>query len=465
MQSRVSEARVRILKQGSQTTGPIVYWMSREQRAQDNWALLHAQDLARAAGTPLGVVFCLAPSFLGATARQYGFLLKGLEETARSLKKLNIPFFLLKGDPATELPRFLQQHKAGALVTDFDPLNIKRAWKARVAKKIRIPFYEVDAHNIVPCWIASPKQEYAAYTFRPKILRLLPDYLLPFPKLTKHTYAWQGTAPPFNWKTVFRGLRIDHSIPEVTWLRPGAEAALKLLRAFSIKQLRDYDKKRNDPAQQGQSNLSPYLHFGQLAAQRVALEVLRSSASEHAKTAFLEELIIRRELSDNFCFFRADYDSTDCFPAWAKKSLTRHRRDAREYVYTMKQLEQGKTHDNLWNAAQLEMVIRGKMHGYLRMYWAKKILEWTRSPEEAMRIAISLNDKYELDGRDPNGYAGIAWCMGGLHDRAWGERKIFGKIRYMSYNGCASKFDIKSYSEAVRTLTEPSGTFPTSRSE
>jgi deoxyribodipyrimidine photo-lyase len=460
MQHLVNEARVRLLKAGARGIGPVIYWMSRDQRVQDNWALLHAQELACTTGSPLAVVFCLAPSFLGATARQYGFMLKGLEETARSLKQFRIPFFLLTGDPAKEIPGFIQKHKASVLVTDFDPLRIKRTWKAKVAKKIVIPFYEVDAHNIVPCWVASPKQEYAAYTLRPKILRLLPDYLGPIPRLAKHAHAWQGTVPTINWETVHRRLRIDRSVPEVTWLRPGAEAALKLLRTFSKKHLQDYDNARNDPNQAGQSNLSPYLHFGQLAAQRVALEVLRSPAPEHAKTAFLEELIIRRELSDNFCFYRTEYDSVDCFPAWAQKTLTRHRRDTREYVYTRKQLEQGKTHDDLWNAAQWEMVVRGKMHGYLRMYWAKKILEWTQSPEEAMRFAVYLNDKYELDGRDPNGYVGIAWCIGGLHDRAWGERKIFVKLRFMSYNGCSSKFDVKGYNKTIRALIKRENPFP-----
>jgi deoxyribodipyrimidine photo-lyase len=452
MQYRVDKARVRVLKPGAKGAGPMIYWMSRDQRTRDNWALLYAQDLARAAGTPLAVVFCLAPSFLDATARQYGFMLKGLEQTARSLNEFRIPFFLLTGDPATEIPGFIQKQKASALVTDFDPLRIKRTWKARVAKKIVIPFYEVDAHNIVPCWVASPKQEYGAYTLRPKLLKLLPDYLVPIPALSKQTHTWPGKLQTVNWQAVRRGLRVDHSVHEVSWLQPGEQAARKALSSFSRKHLQDYDKARNDPNQRGQSNLSPYLHFGQLSAQRVALEVLRAHASEHAKEAFLEEVIIRRELSDNFCFYRPDYDSTDCFPDWAKKSLARHRRDAREYVYTKKNLEEGRTHDELWNAAQQEMVFRGKMHGYLRMYWAKKILEWTRTPEHAMRIAIQLNDTYELDGRDPNGYTGIAWCIGGLHDRAWGERKIFGKLRFMSYNGCASKFDVKGYIATVRAM-------------
>ena len=446
----LKEARVWVLKAGVANSGPVIYWMSRDQRAQDNWALLHAQDLARAKGTPLAVVFCLASSFLGATLRQYGFMLRGLEETARSLKQFNIPFFLLTGDPVTEIPEFVERHKAGALVTDFDPLRIKRAWKAGVARKLSIPFHEVDAHNIVPCWVASPKQEYGAYTLRPRLRSLLPDFLVPFPKLIKHTHHWKGRVPVVNRQGWIKNLSVDSSVPEVDWLHPGEHAAHQALREFMRRRLPVYAEARNDPKQRGQSDLSPYLHFGQLSAQRVALDVLRFPAPGKAKEAFLEELITRRELSDNFCFYRPDYDSTNAFPDWAKKTLAEHRRDKREYVYMEKELEEGRTHDDLWNAAQREMVLRGKMHGYLRMYWAKKILDWTESPEKAMEIAIYLNDRYELDGRDPNGYAGIAWSIGGVHDRAWGERKVFGKIRYMSYNGCRSKIDVDGYIAMIR---------------
>ena len=446
----LKEARVWVLKAGVANSGPVIYWMSRDQRAQDNWALLHAQDLARAKGTPLAVVFCLAPSFLGATLRQYGFMLRGLEETARSLKQFNIPFFLLTGDPLTEIPDFLQRHKAGALVTDFDPLRIKRAWKTGVAKKLSIPFHEVDAHNIVPCWVASPKQEYGAYTLRPRLRKLLPDFLVPFPKLMKHAHPWKGRVPVVNRRGWINNLSVDRSVPEVDWLRPGEHAAHRALREFMRRRLPVYAEARNDPNQRGQSDLSPYLHFGQLSAQRVALEVLNTEGHEESKKAFLEELVVRKELSDNFCFYNPDYDTSASFPRWARESHKKHAKDIREHLYPLRQFEEARTHDALWNAAQKEMVKRGKMHGYLRMYWAKKILEWTRSPEEAMKIAISLNDRYELDGRDPNGYAGIAWSIGGVHDRAWGERKVFGKVRYMSYNGCKSKFDVEGYIAMIK---------------
>jgi deoxyribodipyrimidine photo-lyase len=193
------------------------------------------------------------------------------------------------------------------------------------------------------------------------------------------------------------------------------------------------------------SNLSPYLHFGQISAQRIALETYKRKHNIETKDAFLEELIVRRELSDNFCFYNKNYDSFDGFPEWAKKTLNEHRKDKREFTYNLEQFEKAKTHDDLWNAAQIEMVKTGKMHGYMRMYWAKKILEWTETPEEALEFSIYLNDKYELDGRDPNGYTGCAWSIGGVHDRAWTERPVFGKIRYMNYNGAKRKFDVKRY--------------------
>jgi len=224
------------------------------------------------------------------------------------------------------------------------------------------------------------------------------------------------------------------------------------LASFIEDKLFLYAEGRNDPVRDGQSNLSPYLHFGQLSAQRIAREVRKADIQEEAKSSFLEELIIRRELADNFCFYNAGYDNFAGFPAWAKLTLDQHRNDPRQYLYSTGQLERAETHDDLWNAAQKEMVKRGKMHGYLRMYWAKKILEWTPAPEAALATAIYLNDRYELDGRDPNGYAGIAWSIGGVHDRAWNERSIFGKIRYMSYNGCKAKFSIKRYIEYVDSL-------------
>jgi deoxyribodipyrimidine photo-lyase len=448
----MNQKRIRILKRNEDIYGPVVLWMSRDQRINDNWALIFAQELAIKQKTSLAVVFCLVPQFLNATIRQYGFMIKGLQEVEKNLRKKNIPFFLLTGSPETEIPKFVKKNKIGTVVADFNPLHINKTWKKSVMNKIDINFIEVDAHNIVPCWIASPKQEYSAYTFRPKLYHLLMEFLEDFPPLKKHPYRWKGKISRIDWGKSLNTLDVDFAIQEIAWIKPGEKAAYKTMQKFLKDKLLLYDKQRNNPLIGGQSNLSPYLHFGQISPQRVVLEVLKTSVDKKSMDTFLEEIFVRRELSDNFCFYNANYDNVEGFPDWAKRTLNEHRNDKRKYLYTLQQFENALTHDELWNAAQMEMVKRGKMHGYMRMYWAKKILEWTEAPEQAMEIAIYLNDRYELDGRDPNGYTGIAWSLGGVHDRAWNERPVFGKIRYMSYNGCKAKFDIKKYIENVQSL-------------
>jgi deoxyribodipyrimidine photo-lyase len=448
----IKRERIRVLKEGHKGPGPVVYWMSRDQRVSDNWALLYAQEVAFKMDAPLAVVFCLVPDFLNATLRQYGFMIAGLKEVEKGLSMLNIPFFLLTGPPGQEIPRFTNRHDIKALITDFDPLKLKRQWKKDVAQLTNLSFYEVDAHNIVPCWVASSKLEYGAYTIRPKINRLISEYLKDFPEVKKQSVLWKSGQEQINWDEIERSLSADRSVNVVDWRKPGEKAAQSALFGFVEEKLGGYDRDRNDPNKTGQSDLSPYLHFGHISAQRIALEVIKEKAASESRDAFLEELIVRRELSDNFCFYNDHYDSVEGFPEWAKKTLNQHMNDKRPYLYPLEDFEGATTHDDLWNAAQLEMVKRGKMHGYMRMYWAKKILEWTRSPEEAMETAIYLNDRFELDGRDPNGYAGIAWSIGGVHDRAWNERNIFGKIRYMSYNGCRSKFKTDSYIKWVDSL-------------
>jgi deoxyribodipyrimidine photo-lyase len=442
----MKEERIWFLNTGHDGKGPVVYWMSRDQRSVDNWALFHAQEVAISKASPLFVIFDLVQDYLGAGERHYRFMLDGLREVESSLSKTGIPFHLLEGDPTIIIPEFVEDNSISYLVTDFDPLRIKRNWKKQIMSALDIPFAEVDAHNIVPCWTSSGKQEYGAYTIRPKIQRALPSYLDDLTSIKRHPHA-PLEEPKNDWDRAYRKLNVDQDAPGVTWLKSGQAASLRALEDFISHRLESYDEARNDPTLEGQSGLSPYIHFGQLSAQRVALEVIRSSTSQKAKDTFLEELVVRRELSDNFCFYNQAYDSFEGFPSWARITLDIHRGDKRDYLYSRKELEEGRTHDDLWNAAQMEMVERGKMHGYMRMYWAKKILEWAESPEMAIDAAIYLNDKYELDGRDPNGYAGIAWSIGGVHDRAWAERPIFGKVRYMSFNGARRKFDVDSYIE------------------
>lgn len=439
----VNEKRIRLLKQDKEIIGPVVYWMSRDQRVHDNWALLFAQEKALSNKQPLYVVFTLVPDFLEATQRQYDFMLKGLKQVETELRKFNIPFFLLLGSPEKEVPKFVKSNKISILITDFDPLKTKKEWKRKVSDKIKIPFYEVDAHNVIPCWIASDKEEFAAYTIRPKIHKLLPEFFEDYPQLKKMKQSVDITTT--DWEAAYSSLKINVDVKAVDWIKPGESEALNSLADFLDNRILLYDQQRNDPNKNAQSNLSPYLHFGQISAHRVLLNYQSKLNSLNMQDSFPEELIVRRELADNYCNYNKSYNSFDGFRNWAKQTLNEHRKDKREFVYSFEEFEKAKTHDKLWNAAQMEMVKTGKMHGYLRMYWAKKILEWTKNPENAIQTAIYLNDKYELDGRDPNGYTGIAWSIGGIHDRAWFDRPIFGKIRYMNYNGAKKKFDVSAY--------------------
>jgi deoxyribodipyrimidine photo-lyase len=290
------DKRVKIITEGKKGKGPVIYWMSRDQRIRDNWALIYSQKMALKLKAPLVVLFCLVPQFLNATIRQYGFMLRGLEEIEADLKKKNIPFCLRMGRPGEEIARFIKKIHASALVTDFSPLRIKRTWNDSVRKEIHIPFHEVDTHNIVPCWIASPKQEYAAYTFRPKIHRMLVEFLDTFPPLRTHPLSFNGNKTYIDWKKCLRFLKVDNTVPEIDWLKPGEKAAKKVLQQFINKKMSSYETSRNDPTQDSLSNLSPYLHFGQISAQRVALEVHQGAPSIRSRDTFLEELIVRRGL-------------------------------------------------------------------------------------------------------------------------------------------------------------------------
>jgi len=432
--------------------GLVIYWMSRDQRVEDNWAFLYALSKSEERNCAFAVVFCLVDEFLNAAQRQYDFMLKGLSEVDEKLRRMNIPFVILKGYPEIVLPKFISINNIGLVVSDFDPLKIKQEWKQKLKSTLNIPFHEVDAHNIVPCRIASNKKEFSARTIRTKINSKLMSYLTEFPDITElklkinnlDNFKWEKTDADFT--------KYSGSPTKVNWLEAGSNHAQKILNIFIEKKADDYTENRNQPAFDALSNLSPYLHFGQISAQRVVLEVTKSNINQKSRDSFLEEITVRRELSDNFCFYEKNYDDFDGFHDWAKQTLSEHRGDHRDHLYSLETLENAETHDDLWNAAQKEMLLTGKMHGYMRMYWAKKMLEWTQSPEVAIDYAIYLNDRYELDGRDPNGYTGIAWSIGGIHDRPWQERNIFGKIRYMSYNSQIKKVKLKEYIERVNTL-------------
>ena len=453
-----NKKRVRILSDCSDVPdgkNGVLYWMFREQRAQDNWALLYAQRLALKLKLPLVVVHCVLPTFLGATLRHYHFSLEGLKETALELSTKNIQLHELIGEPDKIISNFVNKHNIGAIVVELFPLKIVKEWTNKLMESIPkdVPVTQVDAHNIVPVWVTSEKLEYAARTIRKKISSKLPEFLTYFPELAYHPYNFYLKANSFDYDKLIAECTVDRKIGPASWIKPGPRAGLEMLKVFIEEKLERYSKDRNDPTKDALSNLSPYFHFGQLAPQRAILEVQRQSHRFQEPVAvFTEEAVIRRELSDNFCFYNDNYDSIDGAYSWARETLAKHAKDKRDYVYTEEQLARCETHEDLWNAAQAELVKAGKIHGFMRMYWAKKILEWTESPEEALRIAIKLNDVYSYDGRDPNGYVGCMWSICGIHDQGWRERPIFGKIRYMNYSGCKRKFDIQKYIENCQRL-------------
>ncbi|NTU58982.1 MAG: deoxyribodipyrimidine photo-lyase [Chlorobiaceae bacterium] len=445
----IDHRRVRLLNARQDGTGPVIYWMSRDQRFRHNWALLFACRKANELQRPIEVLFTLAPSFLGAPFRHYDFMFRGLREVEGRLRESGIPLTVLTGEPDKTISAYASGLNAGAVVTDFSPLRLVRSWKSSAAASLSCAFYEVDAHNIVPCWIASPRQEFAARTIRPKLNALLDTFLTAFPYPEVACQPDTLNQPVVNWDILADTVKADRSVRPVKHLNPGEKAAEERLRKFLDQTLHRYAKERNDPNSGCVSALSPYLHFGQVSAQHIALEVSTSPVPEENRAAFIEELFIRKELADNYCFYNSRYDSFDGLPDWSKSSLMAHAEDHRDFNYTVGQFERAETHDPLWNAAQISLVETGMIHGYMRMYWAKKILEWSANPGTAFDIALWLNDRYAIDGRDPNGYTGIAWSIGGVHDRPWFERPVYGKIRYMNDSGCARKFDVGRYIESA----------------
>ena len=445
------DTRIRRLNDRDTDTdgGCICYIMSRDQRVRDNAALLAAQHDALDRELPLVVLFRLYPTVTNRVRQQYKFMLDGLVEVESRLQELNIPLLVT----SDELVDAIHNLNPAAVYMDYSPLRGPQALRRKIAANVEIPCYEVDTHNVIPVWVTSDKQEYAARTIRPKIHRQLDDYLAEPEQVDEHPYDVTMTTEN-DWSSIWNHVVVEKPGEYDPPFEPGEDAARDALERFIEERLSGYHEERNDPVLDGQSDLSPYLHFGQLASLRAALNV-RAFAEEHpdderikeSSAAFIEQAIVRKELADNFCHYNDDYDTWNGLPDWAKKTLNEHRNDPREYLYDLDEFESAATHDPAWNAAQTQMMRTGKMHNYMRMYWAKKILEWTPDPESAIEIAVTLNDRYELDGYDPNGYANILWSIGGLHDRPWQERPVYGKIRYMNFNGLKRKFDIERYME------------------
>jgi deoxyribodipyrimidine photo-lyase len=452
----IHESRIINLNNNDLTTGDFVlYWLQASQRVLYNHALEYSARKANELRKPLVVYFGLTDDFPEANARHYYFMLEGLKEVEAQLKDLGIRMVILHCSP--EAGAIKLSDEACLVVTDRGYLKIQKNWRTLVASNISCPLVQVETDVVVPIEEVSNKEEFAAKTIRPKISRLLDKYLIP---LDQTTLKIKSTALDFNEFNIenidnaIASLNIDKSLKRSSFYLGGPNEAEKTLQEFLANKLAQFNEFRNHPEQDFLSNLSPYLHFGQISPLYIALQVKQHGGP--GVEEYLEELIVRRELSMNFVNFNNDYDSFNGLPTWAKRTLDEHKKDKREYSYTLNDLEKSKTHDAYWNAAQNEMVITGKMHGYMRMYWGKKILEWSETPEEAYERALYLNNKYELDGRDPNGFTGVAWCFG-KHDRPWTERKIFGKVRYMNDKGLERKFDMKQYLVKIDKITNSLG--------
>ena len=424
----------------------VVYWMQRAQRAEDNPALDVAIQLGNRIQKPVVVFFGLNPFIVRGNLRHYTFLAEGLADIDRGLRRRRVGF-VLRRYPEHGLLPFLAEVRPAAVVGDENPLRQTEGWRQKVAETLRVPFWTVDADVIVPTKLLL-KEQYAARTIRPRIGVLLERFLDPGTNdAAQHVWRRPARVASRPIADILDRLPIDRSVRPVTGWTGGTTQARRRLQTFVGKRLGRYDVSRNHPEEPGTSELSPYLHFGHVGPREVAVAVLDSGAPEAETAPFLEQLIVRRELAANFVAFNPRYDALGGCERWAIATLRQHRRDRRAFLYDWATFDAAGTHDPLWNAAQRQMVSTGWMHGYVRMYWAKKILEWTRDADEAFDIAVRLNDRYLLDGRDPNGYTNIAWAIGGKHDRPWPSRPIYGTIRSMTLASTARKFDAARYIE------------------
>lgn len=430
----------------------VIYWMQASQRVSDNPALSYAIRESNALGKPLVVVFALVPDFPGANRRHYRFMLEGLREVRDDLYQQGIQFSLAIGTA----PDFLAAHvnETALLVTDVAYGKTERKWRSRVSDILPCSVVQVEGNVIVPAQTASQKEEYSAATLRRKIEPMISYFVEDDPGSPYHgsyveDLSDQWSAALDDPDGLMAKLGIDQTAEPVRWIHGGESAAISALERFIEQHLSGYADRHNDPSDPYVSNLSPYLHFGQISPSRIHREV--SSTWLPDVPVFLEELVIRRELAMNYVLYNPHYDRYEGLPSWAIRSLEEHASDTRPYRYGYDELLGARTHDPYWNAAQRELRHLGTMHGYMRMYWGKKILEWSTSPKQAFDTALRLNNTFQLDGRDPNGYAGVAWCFG-KHDRPWVERPIFGNIRYMNDNGLRRKFAIDRYVERIDAL-------------
>lgn len=425
----------------------VLYWMQQAQRAEWNHALEFAIMQANALALPLTVCFALTDNYPEANERHYALMLEGLRETATRLRERGAQFLIERGSPP-EVVMPMARH-AALVVTDRGGTRIQSSWRTDLARQLDCRLVQVETDVVVPVETAYPKEAYTAAVLRPKITRLLGQFLVPLKPTALHCVAPE-TASPVDGEKLLGSLKLERAVPRSSHYRGGRIAGEKLLDEFIVTNLDQYAEKRSDPSKDLGSHMSPYLHFGQISPLEIALAVKGTGESTNV-SSFLEELIVRRELSWNFTHYNPNYDAFESLPNWAIATLKKHAGDPREFLYTQADLEEASTHDPYWNAAQREMMVTGEMHNYMRMYWGKKILEWSASPEEAFSTTLALNNKWCLDGRDPNSFAGVAWCFG-KHDRPWAEREIFGSVRYMNAAGLRRKFDMDGYLRRVADL-------------
>jgi deoxyribodipyrimidine photo-lyase len=453
--SPIQPTRIQVLNRHPVRKGRyVLYWMQQSQRAEYNYALEYAIQQANALGQGLLVGFGLMDDYPEANVRHYTFMLEGLQETQAVLAKQGIKMVVQKGSPA-EIALVLGR-EASLIVCDRGYLRHQKAWRTQVSRSAVCPVVQVETDVVVPLELVSNKAEYAARTIRPRIHGHLDDYLVPFKSsraIKKSLDISIDSLDLTNIDALLHRLSLDRRVAPVSrFFKGGSAQAIARFEDFIQHHFHGYVKNRNQPQTDDISHMSPYLHFGQISPLYLALRV--KAAGEglgEAQETYLEELIVRRELAMNFVHFNPKHDSFACLPQWARTSLKQHQKDPRESIYTRKQLENASTHDPYWNASMKEMKISGFMHNYMRMYWGKKILEWSRTPAHAFQTTLAINNTYFLDGRDPNSYAGVAWIFG-MHDRAWFERPIFGKVRYMVASGLERKCDIHGYVDKVESL-------------
>jgi deoxyribodipyrimidine photo-lyase len=444
--------RILVRRAGAPRPGArcVVYWMQRAMRVLDNPALDMAIEAGNLLGLPVVIFFSVIPNYPHANLRHYHFMQQGLRDVAEDAAELGVGF-VLRRSPDNSLESFLEEVDAGLLIGDENPCREPERWRQVLARRLKIPYWTVDADVVVPSRIFG-RDYFLLHHFRPRLKEQLTRFLAS-PRKRRPRREWQPPRGLIQYsldRDITAGFdKLDRTVSPVDTFTGGPHAAFRRLRDFACHDLARYETQRNHPEIKGTSRLSPYLHFGNIGPVTIALAcdeaVKQGSAPASARDRFLDELIGWRELSVLFVRYNPNYDNWESGEPWARKSLREHAADPRPERYTLTQLERGETRDELWNAAQHEMVLTGWMHNYMRMYWAKKILEWAPDPGTAFDWAVILNDKYELDGRDPNGYAGIAWAIVGKHDRPWFDRPVFGTIRTMTAGSTAKKFDSAAY--------------------